>query len=605
MQTKILLFIFSIFTSLSYAQTQAELKENIKKLLNQEKLSGAVWATVSDDGEIITDAYGYKNTHTKELLSSIDKVHVGSISKTILAAGFLRMATLGLVDLDDPILKYLPNLPLENKWNNTSPVLVRHLLDHTSGLTDAKLWHVFSTTAFPNTPLETVYLRSPEILKVQAKPGSIYSYSNLGYTILGLIIEKITQQQYENYLDENLLKPLGMSNSTFHFVSQTGKDADKKLAYGHFDKGEPVAAIPMYLRPAGQFTTTAEDIGKFLRFMMSDGTVNGKPFIAIDYLKAVGKQKRTDAYQNGVPHGDALGAYSRDRYGLVGIAKNGNTLGFSAMIYLFPMEKKAFFIAYNTDSETANYDLFNAVLVNHLNLSTQPFTCIGEKIENEINNWNGYYIPVITKVQPFGLFDYVFSHTKVEISKTGALLTPFQGKNKALIYQGKCLFSMKDRTNVSHSFYKSAEKDLLITDGVKTIKKVSGLKILSIASSLLLGLLGLVYVFIHGCKNLIKHKLEYRKQPMFWTFISILMLIISIILIIDQYFMNLGNKTSANYFLAFSTLLLPILSVLTLFIIVKEQKKYLQTFRFWAIVFVIQFCVILIANKLIPVILWQ
>jgi CubicO group peptidase (beta-lactamase class C family) len=605
MQTKTLIFLFSVFTGFSYAQTQVALKENIKKLLNQENLSGAVWATVSDDGEITTDAYGYKNTHTKELLSSIDKVQVGSVSKTILAAGFLRMATLGLVNLDNPVQKYLPNLPIDNKWNNTNPLLVRHLLDHTSGLTDAKLWHVFSTTAFPNTPLETVYLRSPEILKIQVKPGSIYSYSNLGYNILGLIIEKITQQRYEDYLDENLLKPLEMSNSTFHFVSQIGKYSNKNLAYGHFDNGKPVAALPMYLRPAGQFTTTAEDIGKFLRFMMSDGIVNGKPFIAIDYLKAVGKQKGTDSYKNGVPHGDALGAYSRDRYGIVGIAKNGNTLGFSAMIYLFPMEKKAFFIAYNTDSETANYDLFNPILVNHLNLSTQPFINSEKIIENEINNWNGYYIPVITKVQPFGLLDYVFSHTKVETSKTGALLSPFQGKNKVLIYQGKFLFSMRDRTNVSHSFYKSAEKDLFITDGIKTIKKVSGLKILCIASSLFLGLLGLVYVFIHGCKNLIKHKLAYRKLPMFWSFVAILTLIVSIILFVNQPFMNLGDNTISNYFLAFSTLLLPILSVFTLFLIVKEQKKYLQTSSFWAVIFVLQFCVILIANKLIPVILWQ
>ena len=173
------LFILVTITHFSNAQTKEELKGTIENLLNEQKLSGAVWATVSDKGEIVTDAYGYKNTKTKELLSPTDKVHVGSVSKTILAAGFLRMATLGLLNLDDPVKKYLPNLPIENQLNNTTPVTIRHLLDHTSGLTDAKLWHIFSSTATPNTPLETVYLNSPNVLKLQSKPGSIYSYSNL------------------------------------------------------------------------------------------------------------------------------------------------------------------------------------------------------------------------------------------------------------------------------------------------------------------------------------------------------------------------------------------------------------------------------------------
>ena len=596
------LFILVTITHFSNAQTKEELKGTIENLLNEQKLSGAVWATVSDKGEIVTDAYGYKNTKTKELLSPTDKVHVGSVSKTILAAGFLRMATLGLLNLDDPVKKYLPNLPIENQLNNTTTVTIRHLLDHTSGLTDAKLWHIFSSTATPNTPLETVYLNSPNVLKLQSKPGSIYSYSNLGYTILGMVIEKISKKPYEDYLDVNLLKPLGMINSSFQFISQT---TDKQLAFGHFDDGEPVVAMPMYLRPAGQFTTTAEDIGIFLRFMMSDGTINGDLFIRSEYLKSVGNQKLTDANKNGVPFGDALGAYSRDRYGVVGVAKNGNTLGFSAMTYMFPNVKKAFFIAHNMDSETANYDLFNEVLVKHLSLAVHRFITKQQPIKNEIANWNGYYIPIITSVEPFGLIDYVFSHTKVETTKNGVLLMPFQGKKKVLIYQGKNLFSMKDRTNISHAFYTTADGELLITDGTKTIKKVSGLKILGLACRILLGLLGLIYLFIIGCINLIKYKLDFRNKPLFWVFIAILTLIISFVFIANQPFMKIGDLTIGNILLALASIIMPLFSFVSVILIIKTQKKYLQTLNFWATVFLIQFCVLLITNKLMPIIMWK
>lgn len=283
----ILILLLISFGNHSNAWSKEELQNKIADLLNEQKLSGAVWATVSDNGAIAFDSYGYKNGITKEPLTPTDKVHVGSVCKTILAAGFLRMATVGLLNLDDPVKKYLPNLPLEYHDYTHTPITIRHLLDHTSGLTDARLWHVFSTTATPDTPLEAAYLNSPHLLKVQAKPGSMYSYSNVGYTILGMIIEKITNKRYEEYLDENLLKPLGMLNSSFEFISQT---KDRKLAYGHFEKGVPVAAMPMYLRPAGQFTTTAEDVGIFLKFMMSDGTIDGQPFIESTYLNTVGKQ---------------------------------------------------------------------------------------------------------------------------------------------------------------------------------------------------------------------------------------------------------------------------------------------------------------------------
>lgn len=590
------------FLNFSYAQKNDELNGIIKNLLVEQKLSGATWSIVSDNGEIITDAAGLKNIKTKELLNSNDKVHVGSVCKTILAAGILRMATLELLNLDDPVGKYLPNLPIKNQWHKKHPITIRNLLDHTSGLTDAKLWHIFSTTSLPKTPLEEVYLRSPNVLEVQTKPGSIHSYSNLGYTILAMIIEKITKINYEDYLDENLLKPLQMESSSFQFIFQK---SDSKLAHGHFDNGEPIEALPMYLRPAGQFTTTAADVGKFLLFMMSDGNIDGNIFINAEYLKAVGKQEFTEAYINGLPFGVGLGAYSRDRYGVVGIAKNGNTLGFSSMIYMFPLDKKAFFISYNMDSETANYDLFNEVLVKFLGLATKIPITVAKVVEKEIENWNGYFVPVITKVEPFGLLDLVFSHTKVEVTKMGARLVPFQGKEKSLLHVGKNRFSMKDRTEISHVFYKNENDEILITDGINTLKKVSSIKLLAIVLSFILGLSSMILILLLGLINIFRYKFDIISKPQFWLFAALVILVISIGLIVIQPFMSMGNPSFANVFLTISTLLIPLFAVVSVVLIVKNKESYAKTFSFWTTLFVIQFCLLLMANNLIPIVMWK
>ncbi len=237
-------FIISLFlVNTILARSNNELHQDIEKLLLEQKLTGAVWTIVDSNG-ITTDCAGLKNAESKESFKPTDTVHIGSIAKTILAVGVLHLATEEKINLDESVSKYLTDTKFINKWNATNPVTIRHLLDHTSGLSDSKLWHIFSTSSTPNTPLSTFYQNDPKILTIQAKPGSIYSYSNMGYTLLGMIIESVTNQRYEKYLNENIIKPLGMYNSTFKFLTQIGNNGDKSLAMGHFDNGKPTAALP-------------------------------------------------------------------------------------------------------------------------------------------------------------------------------------------------------------------------------------------------------------------------------------------------------------------------------------------------------------------------
>ena len=598
-----LFFCLLLYSGTGYTQyPQQVLRNQIEQLLKVQGLSGAVWSIVNDSGIITTDAVGYRHQPTQSRLLPHHKMHVGSVSKTVLSVGLLRMVTLGLLQLDDPLRNYLPDLPIINPWEATHPVTIRHLLDHRSGLTDAKLWQVFSTTADKYTPLKTAYERSPGILTVQLEPGTIYSYSNLGYTLLGLVIEKITKQRYEAYLDKWVLHPLGMTQSTFEFISQ---QEDTSLAYGHFDHGIPVTAMPMYLRPAGQFTTTAEDMGKFLRFLMSDGTLNGDVFIRNDLLKSIGIQTATIAYQKGVPYGDALGGYTRDRYGVVGIAKNGNILGFSAMIYFFPSERKAFFIAHNTDSETADYDLFNEVLVRHLRLSHQPFLSKHVAMDAQLFKWEGYYVPVITKVFPFQLFDILFAHVKVDVNNEGAILSPLSGPKKRLLYQGQQLFSMEDRTAISHVFYSSMDGGLFISDGIRTIKKLSIFKIGSLAISFVFGLLGLTCLVGIGGLSFFKGQYRVPKNPYLWIFVPVLLICFSIVLMVNQPFMQFGDLNFASTLMTIGSIALLLGNIFFIFIEIQIRRRFFYSLPFWASFLVLQWMLLLTFYGLIPLVLWR
>ncbi|MBL8985536.1 MAG: beta-lactamase family protein, partial [Gemmatimonadetes bacterium] len=191
-----------------------------------ERLVGAVWAVVTPTGTTL-GAAGVRNAALGTPMRPTDRVQVGSVAKTLIATGVLRLATLGRVDLDAPVETYLPDLRIDNQWRDSAPLLVRHLLDHTGGLDDARMWQVFSLRADPDTPLRNGIARS---IRVRHPPGARFSYSNTGYTILGMLIEAVAGVRYERWLADELLAPLGMSRSTFEFVTQTGPAADSTLA---------------------------------------------------------------------------------------------------------------------------------------------------------------------------------------------------------------------------------------------------------------------------------------------------------------------------------------------------------------------------------------
>ena len=278
----------------------------MQRALQEEGLAGIVWVLVSPDGDSI-GAAGLANADSGEPMTTNNRVHVGSVTKTVLATGVLRLITTGRLSLDTPVSVLLPGLSFDNPWAASDPVRVRHLLAHTAGLDNLRFWQAFSLKPEVDTPLVDAFSRDPALLRLRTRPGSTYSYSNMGYALLGMVIESITGERYEHYLDANLLLPLSMHDSTFEFVSQTKLNADDRLAMGHFENGRTQGAVATYLRPAGQFTTTVVDMAIFARFLMSDGMIDGESFIATALLNALEDTRLALSLSNIVTSGPSRG----------------------------------------------------------------------------------------------------------------------------------------------------------------------------------------------------------------------------------------------------------------------------------------------------------
>lgn len=587
----------------SAALTGVELHAQMEQSLKVEGLTGAVWSLVHADGTITTDAAGLKNASTGELLSADHQVHVGSVTKTLIAAGILRLVSEGRLSLDTPVAEVLEDLPFDNSWQSSHPLIVRHLLDHTSGLDDARLWQVFSLKSNPDTPLSEAFLRDPSVLRVRVRPGTRLSYSNMGYGLLGMTIEATTGERYESYLDKHLLAPLGMRDSTFSFVSQTGVHADARLAMGHFENGVTHPAVPVYLRTPTQFTTTAHDMALFSRFLMSDGRIRGESFIDESLLRAMGRPLRTEAASAGLQAGYGLGLSRRDRYGVIGRCHEGNTVGYRANLCLFPEQQKAFFVAMNTDSETADYERFDALLVQALDLLPTGRSSAATHTPS-FDEWNGIYIPAPNRFASFEWLDTLFNFVRVRWDGTHLNLEPFQSANRLLIHERDSLFRATDRTTTSHVLLIAADGKQVLSNGLQSFERVSLWKIVPLWMSFVIGIVGLLYIFLSGLARLIARRLPIS-HPMLLPFLAVAALLLPIPIFLRQSFLQLGDVTAASVTLAVVTAFLPVGMLIGLSIQLRRRpSSAVAIFDSLATAAVLQLTIVLVAWSLVPLRLW-
>ena len=601
--TTCILIAALLLVALSCRADDSDVQNSMAAILAEEGLTGAVWALVDEADEVTLGAAGLQDNLNRAAFTTDHRIHVGSLTKTLLATGVLRLATEGKIELDAPATRYLPALSFDNPWQNDA-VTVRHLLDHTSGLNDAHLWQMFSERANPDAPLIAAFPESSVQLRIRSRPGSRFSYSNMGYTLVGMIIESVVGGRYEFFLDEYLLVPLKMHDSTFSFTSQEGQGADPMLAWGHVDDGSRYAASPIFLRPAGQFTTTAADLARFAQFLLSDGAIDGEQFIDDELMRIRGRPVATEAADNGLQAGYALGLGRRDRHNVVGYCHGGNIVGFVAMLCIYPGEHKAFAYSVNTDHETADYGRIDRLLISALGVAAAvpPQSAVPVP---DIESWHGQYILSPNRFQAFEYLDDVFGAVRISSAGDSLLMESLQAADRQLRPVGGRRYSANDRTTTSHVFMKGKDGEYLLGDGFRTYEKTSATYLLLHWISLTLGMAGLFWIFLAGAISLVRHRGQVLRRSETPAFVAIALLVVPLPFFFGQSFMALGDVTLASILLALVTLLLPAGMLLTLLQAWKlRSQSRANLLHGIAALCVLQWCAVLISAGMLPLRLW-
>jgi CubicO group peptidase (beta-lactamase class C family) len=232
---------------------------------------------VIENGKIsFTKGYGFAVVSAKREMTDETVINIASISKPITAWGVLRLAETQNVSLNKPVGDYLKRWKLPKSEFDNSEVTLRRLLSHTAGT---------SVPAVPWFPVGSITPTIIQVLngeaggrgmvKVVKKPGSVWSYSGGGYTIAELIIEDAAGKPFEEFMQAQVFKPLGMNRTSF-FPS---KNAETTAA-GYDEENKPVQQYHYVGGAAGGLNTTVRDFAKLLTVYAGEGKSGNQTIIS-------------------------------------------------------------------------------------------------------------------------------------------------------------------------------------------------------------------------------------------------------------------------------------------------------------------------------------
>lgn len=228
-------------------QITSKVDEYMKAVLQVDGFSGTI--LVARDGKpIVNKAYGMANVELNVPNTPEKIFRLGSITKQFTSMAIAMLQERGKLRVNDPMCNYFADCP--DIWK---PITIRHLLNHTSGITNYTAFSDFAkTTVMPVTPAAMADRLKKE--KLDFAPGEKMSYSNSGYFLLGNIIEKVSGKSYEDFLQENIFTPLGMKQSGFddplriipNRAAGYQKQAGKIINASYTDMSVPYAAGSLY-----------------------------------------------------------------------------------------------------------------------------------------------------------------------------------------------------------------------------------------------------------------------------------------------------------------------------------------------------------------------
>ncbi|HEX4022341.1 MAG TPA: serine hydrolase domain-containing protein [Acidobacteriaceae bacterium] len=347
--------------------------------VHRNGIVGSSLFLLHDNQVVFHDYYGLQRLSPPQPVDETTTYHWASITKTFTGVAILQLRDRGLLSLDDPLIKYIPELAaVHDPYGPVSAITIGQAMSHSSGFRDPTWpWRDAPWQPFEPTQWSQIVAMLP-YTSIAFPPGSRYSYSNLAVVFLGEIIQRVSGDPYEAYMIKNILEPLGMYHSYFdrspytllRYRSHSFDLKNGKLTENPFNFNTGIT------RSNGGLNAPMSDMLKYLNFLLGDPAHQAeydailkhstleemwKPLLPIPPDSDFPPRAGADDFV-----ASSFFVHTDGTLHLVG--KSGSQNGFLSNFYIDPVSRSAYIVAYNTDAQDATQNTlhFDGQLLNYL-----------------------------------------------------------------------------------------------------------------------------------------------------------------------------------------------------------------------------------------------
>ena len=402
------------------AQSIPELQLQVVKILKDTHTPGVAVAIVHRDGPEWVAGLGEADVVSHRGVTPETLFRIGSTSKAFASLAILMLADQAKLSLDDPVHQLVPEVWFENQWEATDPVRVVNLLEHTTGWDDLHL-REYAKDA-PNMTLREGLDYDHHSRISRWPPGTRMAYCNSGPAVAAYIVEKLTNQRFEDFVEQNLFLPIGMKTATYF---QPPAPATTFLY--HEDGKTPYRYWNILLRPAGSINASAKDMAAYVQFYLNRGAVNGTTVVRSENIDRMENPVSTWSAKEGMKYGYGLSNYWQVEDGYVYHGHNGGVEGgLTEMAYL-PEYNVGYFFSINAGSGDAFEKIAKAIRGYITAKLQKPAVPPGAPLPQNAADYAGWYVPDSSRVQLtefierlVGLSLFRFQEGKLLITDLGA-----------------------------------------------------------------------------------------------------------------------------------------------------------------------------------------
>ena len=413
------------------AQSIAELQQHLQKILSETHTPGLAVAIVHSDGPEWIAGLGKADVATGRAVTAQTLFRIGSTSKAFASLSILKLANQGKLSLDDPVRNLVPEVWFENRWEANDPVRVVNLLEHTTGWDDIHL-REFAFDAPPSMDLRRALEYGRDTRVSRWPPGTRMAYCNTGPAVAAYIVQKITGQPFEEYVQQNFFIPIGMKTATYFKPSPLSN----AILYNDIGKS-PYRYWNILYRPSGAVNASAEDMAAYVQFYLDRGKVNGRQVMPAADIDRMESPSSTWAAKAGLKNGYGLSNYWSVRDGFTYHGHDGAVLGGLTDVGYMPDYGVGYFYSINSSNSTAYNEIGRAIRAYITLKLARPAVPDPGSLPTDVHDFMGFYEPDSPRIEMIHFLDRLTGISEVYFQDGKMRIASLQGKRTFIPVSGR------------------------------------------------------------------------------------------------------------------------------------------------------------------------